>query len=200
MLTTLNDLRYGLRDLLASRTFAMAAILSIALGIAANAIIFSLVSAVLLRPLPVPRPEGLVRIGGSIHGRGHMTLSVTDHREIATAPALAGVAAHRFNQIVMNVDHQPRVAGVEIVSDNYFEVLEVRPARGRTFGGNDREPGSPVDLTPENGSGCNLTIWVKNGRSECRVRGTAPSRSYASSGRLRWSWLEGRRSRMPAAS
>ncbi len=57
-----------------------------------------------------------------------------------------------------------------------------------------------LDLTPENGSGCNLTIWVKNGRSECRVRGTAPSRSYASSGRLRWSWLEGRRSRMPAAS
>ena len=56
------------------------------------------------------------------------------------------------------------------------------------------------DLTPQNGSRGNLTIWVEEGRSECRRRGTAQSRSYGSYGRLRWSWPEARRSRMPAAS
>ena len=56
------------------------------------------------------------------------------------------------------------------------------------------------DLTPQNGSRDNLTIWVEEGRSECRRRGTAQSRSYGSYGRLRWSWPEARRSRMPAAS
>ena len=55
-------------------------------------------------------------------------------------------------------------------------------------------------LTPQNGSRGNLTIWVEKGRSECRRRGTAPSRSYASSGRLKWSWRKAGRSRMPAAS
>ena len=57
-----------------------------------------------------------------------------------------------------------------------------------------------ADLTPQNGSRGNLTIWVEKGRSECRRRGTAPSRSYASSGRLKWSWRKAGRSRMPAAS
>ena len=57
-----------------------------------------------------------------------------------------------------------------------------------------------TDLTPQNGSRGNLTIWVEKGRSECRRRGTAQSRSYGSYGRLRWSWPEARRSRMPAAS
>ena len=60
--------------------------------------------------------------------------------------------------------------------------------------------GLEPDLTPQNGSRGNLTIWVKKGRSECRRRGTAQSRSYGSYGRLRWSWPEARRSRMPAAS
>ncbi len=59
---------------------------------------------------------------------------------------------------------------------------------------------SGVDLTPQNGFRGNLTIWVEEGRSECRRRGTAQSRSYGSYGRLRWSWPEARRSRMPAAS
>ena len=57
-----------------------------------------------------------------------------------------------------------------------------------------------TDLTPQNGSRGNLTIWVEKGRSECRRRGTAPSRSYASSGKLKWSWRKAGRSRMPAAS
>lgn len=133
MQTTLQDLRYSLRDLAGNRSFTVAAILSIALGIAANAVIFSLVSALLIRPLAVPRPDGLVRVGGSIHGRGHLNLSVANYREITAAPAFDGVAAHRFNQIVLNVGNQPRVAGVEIVSDNYFEVLGAKAARGRTF-------------------------------------------------------------------
>ena len=60
--------------------------------------------------------------------------------------------------------------------------------------------GCAVDLTPQNGSRGNLTIWVEKGRSECRRRGTALSRSYASSGRLKWSWRKAGRSRMPAAS
>ncbi|HEV2445142.1 MAG TPA: hypothetical protein VGS58_04445, partial [Candidatus Sulfopaludibacter sp.] len=62
MRTFIQDLRYGVRNLLASRGFAAVAILTLAAGIGANTAIFSVIDAVLLRPLPYPNPDRLMRL------------------------------------------------------------------------------------------------------------------------------------------
>ncbi len=68
--STLQDIRYGFRVLAANRSFTAMAVLSLALGIGANTAIFSLLYALLLRPLPVPNPSQLVQVKINILGIG----------------------------------------------------------------------------------------------------------------------------------
>src|SRR5256886_15387447 len=68
----LNDLRYGMRTLRKNPTFALVAILALALGTGANAAIFQLVNALRLRSLPVENPHELVSIGIDLHGKGRV--------------------------------------------------------------------------------------------------------------------------------
>src|SRR2546430_13781461 len=68
----LNDLRYGMRTLRKNPTFALVAILALALGTGANAAIFQLVNALRLRSLPVENPHELVSIGVDLHGKGRV--------------------------------------------------------------------------------------------------------------------------------
>jgi predicted permease len=129
------DVRYGFRRLRQSPGFTALAVLSLALGIGANTAIFSLVDTVLLRPLPVAKPEQLVEVYGTIHNGADDSiqsyLNYKDYRDRNNV--FTGLLAYRFAP--MSLSHgnaNERVWGY-LVSGNYFDVLGVRPMLGRGF-------------------------------------------------------------------
>ncbi len=126
------DLRFGVRMLLKSKGVAVAAVLCLALGIGANTTIFSMVSALLLRPLPIPHADQLVSLS-----RGNNSASALSHPDFVAMrernEVLSGLAAHGLNEFSFgNGSRSESVIG-EIVSGNYFEALGVQPALGRAF-------------------------------------------------------------------
>ncbi len=130
------DARYGFRRLRKSPGFTFIAIISLALGIGANAAIFSLISTVLLRPLPVDRPEEIVEVYGTLHNGADVTIqsyqNYRDYRDRST-DVLSGLVAYRFAPMSLsNQGNNQRVWGF-IVSGNYFDVLGIKPAMGRWF-------------------------------------------------------------------
>jgi predicted permease len=146
----LQDIRFGLRQLLRKPGFAALAIISMALGIGANTSIFSLLDTVLLRPLPVHEPAQLVELYGTLHNGADITIqsypNYKDYRDRNTV--LSGLCAYRV--VVSALSHggrNERVWGY-LVSGNYFDVLGVKPALGRAFlREEDQTPGShPVAI------------------------------------------------------
>lgn len=129
------DVRYALRLLHRAPGFSAVVVCTLAIGIGANTLIFSAVNALLLRPIPVTDPGRVVRVyqasadGSSMFG----SFSYPDYRDLRDAGVLQELAA--FGGITVSVDRggaTERVPG-EIVSGNYFDVLGVRPVRGRAF-------------------------------------------------------------------
>ena len=142
----LRDLRYGLRTLGKNPGFAAVAVLTLALGIGANTTIFSLLDAVLLRPLPVDHPEGLVlpRINTPSGMSADFSYATyRDYRE--RSRTLGQLAAYATLALTLErKEGSERVFG-EQVSGNYFEVLGVRPQAGRLLReSDDREGAEPV--------------------------------------------------------
>jgi macrolide transport system ATP-binding/permease protein len=129
----LRDARYAIRGLLTSRGFTAVAVLSLALGIGINTAIFSLVNAVLLRPLPVKEPDRLVEIYTSAE-IPESTTSYPDYLDLVSrSRTLSGIAGHTLMFANISRDGQSRLALGEIVTANYFDVLGVAPSLGRTF-------------------------------------------------------------------
>jgi len=133
------DVRQALRALRAAPGFAIAAVLSLALGIGANTAIFALVDQVLLRPLPVERPHelALVRIEGMFNGTtwgdGNeisypMYADFRDHNDV-----FSGMFARFGRTLHVGYAGKSERANGELVSGSYFDVLGVRPVRGRLF-------------------------------------------------------------------
>jgi predicted permease len=137
------DLRYCLRVLLKQPGFTLIAVLTLALGIGANTAIFTLLDKVLIRRLPVDRPEQLVTFVEDAGGTPAI-LSFPAYTDIRDRnDVFAGVVGF-FQQPFSLSDgrHTERVVG-QIVSSNYFDVLGVRPAAGRFFlAEEDRTPGT----------------------------------------------------------
>ena len=142
----LQDARYALRMLAKSPGFTLVAILTLALGIGANAAIFSVTDQILLRLLPVQKPEELVvlRSPGPNPGRNWsdgdigvafsypMYKDLRDHN-----PVFSGLLARFAIQASVSGQGQTELANGELVSGNYFEVLGVRPALGRVLTSQD---------------------------------------------------------------
>jgi predicted permease len=130
------DLRFGARHLLRSHGFAFVALISLALGIGANAVIFSLVSTCLLRPLPIAHPAQVFAIyqGKRNDPSYSQSMSYPNYKDLRDRnPVLSAMAVYRFAP--MSLSHNganERVWGY-LVSENYFDLLGVRPVLGRTF-------------------------------------------------------------------
>jgi predicted permease len=146
------DAALALRSMRRNPGFAFVAIITLALGIGANAAIFSLTDQVLLRPLPVPRPHELVMLDspGSYQGstRGQQTFSEPMFRGLrgASAPVLSGMFA-RFGTVAsVSADGNAARVRIEAVSGDYFRTLGIDPVIGRVLGpDDDRTPdGHPV--------------------------------------------------------
>ncbi|HSE22488.1 MAG TPA: ABC transporter permease [Pyrinomonadaceae bacterium] len=131
----LQDARYGIRMLLKRPGFTIVAVSTLALGIAANTAIFSVVNAVLLKPLPFPKSEQLVDLAETFKPDGWGTASVPtleDWKQQNTV--FTGISAFSFTSFNLqrNSDLPQRVPGLR-VNANYFDVLGVKPILGRGF-------------------------------------------------------------------
>lgn len=138
------DLRYSLRSLLRSPGFAITAVLLVTIGIGANAAIFTLADYVLVRPLPLPEPEQLVKVWEKHPGYSMMELSPANYRDFkAAATSFASFAV--YSNMAMNLVGQGDPLRVEggIVTGNLFSTLGHTPFIGRYFIERDDQPGAP---------------------------------------------------------
>ncbi|HZB44621.1 MAG TPA: ABC transporter permease, partial [Pyrinomonadaceae bacterium] len=136
------DLRYGARKLRKSPGFTLVAVMTLALGIGANTAVFSVVNAVLLRPLPYKDPERLVRLSEYSEKIPEISVSYPnflDWREQQTSFEL--MAAMQPGSYNLSGEGEPeRLAGGH-VSPEFFKVLGVEPALGRSFTEEENRPG-----------------------------------------------------------
>ncbi|HZS47218.1 MAG TPA: ABC transporter permease, partial [Blastocatellia bacterium] len=152
--TLLRDLKYGFRVLLKSPAFTAIAVLSLALGIGANTSIFSIVNAVILRPLPYKEPERLMAVFRQVKQRNG-DLQRVSYWSYPKFEALRDqndvfdqVAAYaQYAYVITGTDKPERVI-TEFVSASYFPMLGINPVVGRTFvADEDSTPGAhPVVL------------------------------------------------------
>jgi len=140
----LNDFRYSLRQLAKSPGFTLVVVLILALGIGANTAIFSLVNAVLLRPLPYPEPDRLVTLWErNLKEAGKHLVSPADFFDLQknnqSFENLAALYPPGFN--LTGVNEPERVSGAR-VSASIFATLGVKPFLGRTFNPEEDRPGA----------------------------------------------------------
>jgi predicted permease len=150
--TLLQDIRYALRMLRKSPGFTLVAILTLALGIGANTTIFTVVNAVLLRPLPVKDPEQLVAVLGtdarnSTKQQQFLPISHPNYLDLRDKnEVLSGLASLTGAPVSLSGIGNPEQLNGSLVSGNYFDVLGVRAAIGNTFDVQqaNKEGGYPV--------------------------------------------------------
>jgi len=146
------DIRYGLRMFAKNPTFTVIAVLAIGLGIGANTAIFSVVNALLLRPLPYKNPDQLVAVWENATHLGFpkntpSPANFLDWRQQSTLfEGMAAFTERRFN--LSDVGEPERLDGRR-VSANIFDLLGVKPIIGRTFVPDENKPGTKVVLLNE---------------------------------------------------
>ncbi len=141
----IKDIRYGVRMLMKNPGVTTVAVITLALGIGANTAIFSGVSAFLMKPLSVPNAAELIRPLEVSEDRGlrdeFSYPDFLDYREQSTS--FSGLAAEDMIQAAVDTENQNDVVWGQVVSANYFDVLQVKPILGRGFiPGEDKTPGA----------------------------------------------------------
>ena len=132
-----HDLRYAWRTIIRRPGFSLTAVLIVALGIGANATIFSWVETVLLRPLPGVDASSLVALHGRTAARDDLSFSYPNFQDLraARAEGLEDVFAFRGVAINLRAGDEPRRIWGQLVSPNFFDALRVEPMLGRGFVG-----------------------------------------------------------------
>jgi len=140
----LRDARYALRWLARSPGFTAVAILSLGLGVGVNTAMFSLVDALLLRPLPVSDPASLVDVftSGGDGGR-HATSSYPDFQDLRSRNAVfTDMIGYSPMLAAVSLGDRSRLVFGQLVTSNHFQVLGVHPERGRLLEAADDRPGA----------------------------------------------------------
>jgi len=141
----LADLRYAVRGLRRAPIFTAAAIATLALGIAVNTLVFTVIHSLAFRPMPVRDAERIVRLYPvDATGRRQNLFSYLDYLDISTAlHAFEGMAAYIPVAVTAADREEPREALAYAVSSSYFPLLGIQPSRGRIFTRDEEDdPGS----------------------------------------------------------
>ena len=144
--TLLQDIRFGIRMLLKSPLFTVAAVLCLGLGIGANAAIFSFVYGIVIRPLPFDESNRLVYMNENSPSRGFSRMSISypdfvDWREQNTT--FEGIALHRGWSFTLTGDGEPERISGALASHELLDVLRVQPIYGRGFLPGEEVEGGP---------------------------------------------------------
>jgi putative ABC transport system permease protein len=139
-----SDCRQAFRALRRTPAYALTAVVTLALGMGANAAIFSVADAVLFKPLPYPEPGRLVAVAElPPSGARNTVAAATFFAWQESVRSFAGLAARQSISIVVTGGGEPEELRGARVSTSYFDVLGVGPVIGRSFGVADGRPGSP---------------------------------------------------------
>jgi putative ABC transport system permease protein len=134
--TLLKDIRFAVRSLMTRPGFAAVAVITLGLGIGANTAIFSVINAVLLRPLKYDQPERLVTF--------HSNQSAPDLADvIASSHTFSKIGGEVLSPLAYTAGAEPVQIQVGQVTGGYFETLGVNPLRGRYIGADDDKSGGP---------------------------------------------------------
>jgi putative ABC transport system permease protein len=132
--TAWQDLRFAARMLRKSPGFTFVAILTLALGIGASTSIFSVVDAVLLRPLPYPNPQQIVRVWEQAPDGHRMNLSDPNFEDfLARNNTFASLAVYGYGLSSVSGGSEPVRVNIAVISSGFFNALGVQPFRGRAF-------------------------------------------------------------------
>ena len=143
------DLRYGFRTLLRNPGFCAVAILALALGIGPNTAIFTMVNAVLLKPLPVPEPDRAVMIWGTLlkSGFGQMPVSAADYldwkQQASSFDQMSAAFAIPEYGLNMSGAGDPERVPAALASKEFLPALGIKPIVGRNFLSEEDRPGGP---------------------------------------------------------
>ncbi|MDE3154203.1 MAG: ABC transporter permease [Acidobacteriota bacterium] len=140
----LQDLRFGLRLLWKDKGFTLAAVLTLAVCLGANAALFTVVDSVLLRPLAFPHPEQLVYVYDSFPGAGipRAGASVLDYLDrVKGVPAFSQSALWTNHSLSLNAGNRPQQVTVMEVTPSFFPLLQASPLLGRAFTESEGEVG-----------------------------------------------------------
>src|SRR5215471_8903797 len=133
---TVRDIRYGLRVLAKAPGFTVVAILTLMLAIGANAVVFGILNALVLRPINVPRAEsfyGIQRADEHYGGQSYPDyLDLRDRNR-----SFESLVAYTFAQTGIDTGNNPSRAWAETLSGNYFDALGIQPYLGRVFHASD---------------------------------------------------------------
>jgi predicted permease len=152
METLLRDIHYGLRSLLKRRGFTLVAVVTLALGIGANTAIFSVVNAVLLRPLPYPNADRLVAISENSLKAADISVAYPDYLDWRAQQSVFEEMSARMptGGIIAGANEPERVIG-RLVTPSFFATLGVQPMLGRAFTEAENNPGAPPVIVISHG-------------------------------------------------
>ncbi len=139
------DLRYAVRMLRKNSGFTAVAVAALALGMGANTAIFTVVNAVLLDPLPYPRPDRIMMLGRKFTNGVGYSNSIPKYMAWRRNQAFEAMTLYNSSTLGMNLgagDPPDQIKAAHVSSD-YFKVFGVSPAAGRSFSENEDLPGGP---------------------------------------------------------